>query len=371
MNKRNLVPFNDLRTHFSPLKEKIISGFSEVIASGSFILGESVQKFEEDFAEYHSVKHSVGVANGTEAIQLSLAALGLTDGHKVATAANAGMFGSIAIFSVNSIPVYLEVSAETNSITLDQVKQAISFGVDAVLVTHLYGLANPEIHEIAELCQQNLIPLIEDCSQAHGAKVSGKLVGTFGDVSAFSFYPVKNLGALGDGGIVITNSDEVSSNLRKLRQYGWSSRNNADINHGKNSRLDELQAKTLSIFLPELNGWNDRRREIANRYIDSISNPNIAMPKHLNDSHVAHLFVIRCAKRELLQKHLANSGIQTEIHYPIPDHLQKISKNRIQIMNSLTLTEKLSQEVLSLPCFPSMTEEQINLVIEAVNSWKI
>ena len=358
----------DLSSHVKEHRVYIDRAISRVVDSGWFILGPEVGAFEKSFAAYVGVGYCVTVANGTDAIELSLRAIGIQTDDKVATVANAGMYTSTVLQAIGASPIYMDVDMESHVVTIDAVVDAIRQGARAVVVTHLYGQAIPQIEGIATVCHEARVPLIEDCAQAHGALVDGKQVGSFGDVGCFSFYPTKNLGALGDGGAIVINDLILAEKLAYLRQYGWTKKYHVEL-PGRNSRLDEIQAAVLSEFLPLLARWNARRREIASLYSTQISSPALVLPPVGAEDYVAHLYVVRSTEREALRTHLNNLGIASDIHYPIPDHRQPIFGTRFADI-SLPSTECLAREVLTLPCYPEMTERDAQRVIDAVNSWQ-
>lgn len=360
---------NNLSARIATHHEQIKKSIDRVISSGSFVLGPEVTQFERSFATYLGARHCVSLANGTDAIELCLKAMGVTIGDQVATVANAGMYTTTAMLAIGAEPYFMDVDLITRIATLEEVIRAVKAGVKAVVVTHLYGLAIPEIALIAAYCDQNDVPLLEDCAQAHGAQINGKKVGTFGDAGSFSFYPTKNLGALGDGGAVATNNPIIADKIGFLRQYGWTSKYEVQFLGARNSRLDEMQASILSDFLPQLDNANARRREIALRYSSLISQKNIVAPYHDGTDYVAHLYVIRSKKRELLREHLRNLNIGSDIHYPTPDYRQPAFAGRFSKIR-LENTERLTSEILTLPCYPEMNDDEVDCVITAVNSWE-
>lgn len=359
---------NNLTTRINKYQAKIKDAIDRVIASGWVILGPEVKRFEQQFADYHGVKHCVTLANGTDAIELALKALGVVAGDSVATVANAGMYTTTAILAIGAEPVFMDVDLDTRGATLAEVTRAVESGVRAVVVTHLYGLAIPEIAQIAGYCARMGVPLLEDCAQAHGAQINGQRVGTFGDASSFSFYPTKNLGALGDGGAVVTNRPEIAEKVGLLRQYGWTSKYTVAVQGARNSRLDEMQAAILAEFLPFLDEANARRRQIAARYSAHIVHPSVMLPKEGGEEYVAHLYVIRSPRRDSLREHLRTLAIASEVHYPIPDYRQPVFADGFSNIH-LGVTEQLSGEILTLPCYPEMSDEQVDCVIAAVNGW--
>lgn len=360
---------NDLSARVSAHKQEIDTEIANAVASGWFVLGSRLKKFEAEFADYLGAATCVGVANGTDAIELALRAMGIRAGDKVGTVANAGMYTSTALLAIGSDPFFLDVDIESKTATAAEVRRAIEAGVKAVVVTHLYGQATSEIAEIAKICTQHDVKLLEDCAQAHGASIDGQRVGTFGDASSFSFYPTKNLGALGDGGAVVTNNADIAERVSRLRQYGWSHKYRVEWEGGRNSRLDEVQAAILSVFLPHLDASNARRREIAETYGRAINNADVCLPTLTGDAYVGHLYVVRSTHRNALAQHLRDRDIASDVHYPIPDYRQPVFGDRFSHLQ-LKNTEQLASEVLTLPCYPEMTGAQVDQVIAGVNTWQ-
>ncbi len=360
---------NDLSSKIENYRDRIDIALKRVINRSWMILGPEVVAFENSFAAYVGVGYCRTVANGTDALELALRALGVQVGDKVATVANAGFYTSTAILAIGGTPLYLDVDLDNKVVTLREIERAISEGGKAIVVTHLYGQAIADIAKIAEQCRRANVALIEDCAQAHGARIDGKRVGSFGDFGCFSFYPTKNLGALGDGGAIVTNDFKLAERVAQLRQYGWSAKYQVEMTGARNSRLDEMQAAILSEFLPHLDSWNTRRRQIATTYSTQIKNPAVILPKVGGEDYVAHLYVVRSAQRSALQLHLRNLDIASDIHYPIPDTRQPIYGDRFASV-SLPNTEQLAREVLTLPCYPEMTDVEVQQVVSAVNSWQ-
>ena len=363
------MQINNLSAKIESKRSDILKAINRVLDSGWLVLGPEVESFERSFANYVGSEYCVSLANGTDAIELSLKALGVEGGDRVATVANAGMYTTSALLAIGAEPYFVDVDLTTRNVTLSEVKRSIAAGVKAVVVTHLYGLAVQEIQKIAELCKQMRIPLLEDCAQAHGALIGGRRVGTFGDVASFSFYPTKNLGALGDGGAVVTANAQIAEKVGKLRQYGWSTKYRVEVGGARNSRLDEMQAAFLSVFLLDLEQTNARRREIAAQYSSKITNTFVSVPTQGGEEYVAHLYTLCSPLRDDLRSHLRKLGISSDVHYPIPDFRQPIFKDRFRSIN-LENTERLSREILTLPCYPEMTDDQVEQVIAAVNTWQ-
>jgi len=360
---------NDLSAHIHGYEVQLKAAVGAVIDGGWLVLGPHVRQFEKAFAQYVGAAHCVSLANGTDAIELALNALGVHRDDRVATTANAGMYTSTALLAIGAEPIYMDVDIDSRNVSLSEVHRAIDVGAKAVVVTHLYGLAVPEIQDIAVLCKKRNVRLLEDCAQAHGARVAGRCVGTFGDAASFSFYPTKNLGALGDGGALVTNNPIIAEQVLRLRQYGWTSKYQVEIAGARNSRLDEMQAAILSVFLPDLDTKNERRRAVASRYSQLIRHPDVQVPTVYGEDYVAHLYVIRTPRRNALRAHLQASDIGTDIHYPIPDYRQPIFADRYANIR-LPNTERLSAEILTLPCYPEMTDTQVGKVIATVNAWR-
>lgn len=363
-----LKSINDLIRHTQPIQTALNAAIERVLRSGWFVLGPEVKAFEEEFADYCGVSHCVSLANGTDALELALRALDIGPGKTVLTVANAGMYGTAAILATGATPVYADILPGTLLMDVaDSRRMLDSQPVDAVIVTHLYGLL-ADAPEIVRLAHTSKIPVIEDCAQAHGAMLNGRKAGSFGDIGCFSFYPTKNLGALGDGGAIVTGRADLAEKVRRLRQYGWSGKYHADLPGGRNSRLDEMQAAVLRVMLPLLDRWNERRREIAARYTAGIAHPEVAVPAIHAEEYVAHLYVIRTARRDSLKRHLAEAGIPSDIHYPVPDYAQASCRHLFPD-TGLPVTTQACAEVLTLPCFPEMSGDEVDMVIERVNSW--
>lgn len=361
------IPLNALTRHVAPLRDRLMATIGDVIDGGHYILGTGVAAFEAEFAAYCGVAHCVGVGNGTDALELALKALAVGAGDAVAVTANAAMYATTAALACGAEPVFVDV-LEDATMDPSALERAIDARaqIKAVVVTHLYGRL-ARMDAIVPLCRARGISIVEDCAQAHGARdAHGRSAGAFGDVGAFSFYPTKNLGALGDGGAVVSADDGIAERVRRLRQYGWERKYFNALAGGRNSRLDELQARVLSLCLPLLDGWNARRRDIANRYSREIRHPDIAVPAASAGEYVAHLYVVRSERREALRTHLADAGVQTDVHYPLPDHHQPCHRGRYAEL-PLAVTERHARTALSLPCFPELTDAEAATVIDACN----
>lgn len=363
------VPVNALDRHIAPLADELTRTSIAVIASGYYVLGPHVKAFEKEFAEYCGTSDCIGVANGTEALELGLRSIGITPGKRVAVVANAAMYGTTAVLACGAEPVFVDIDPDTHTLDAASLEAKLDVSpIDAVIVTHLYGRL-ADMDAILELADEHGFTVFEDCAQAHGARnASGRRAGSFGKAASFSFYPTKNLGAIGDGGAVVTNDPGVAGTVRKLRQYGWTSKYHNELPGGRNSRLDELQAAFLRVMLPHLDGWNTRRRNIANRYSREIHNERIRVPTVGGEEYVAHLYVVETSDRTDLQRHLTDAGIGSDVHYPVGDHHQPLFGNRY-IDTHLPATEAACENVLTLPCFPELTDQEVTRVIEACNRW--
>lgn len=364
-----LEAINDLRRHTASLGEALKDAVARVVDSGWFVLGRELEAFEAEFAAYCGAAHCIGVANGTDALELALRASGVAPGARVMTVANAGAYGATAIRAAGGEPLYIDVDDDTLLVDEAQARRRIKAAPPAALiVTHLYGRLLPGIEAVARAARQAGVPLIEDCAQAHGARLGSRMAGTFGDIGCFSFYPTKNLGALGDGGALITGSAELAQRLRMLRQYGWAGKYRNELAGGRNSRLDEIQAAVLRAKLPLLDGWNERRRDIARRLSGGIRNPKVRCPRHFGEDYVAHLYVVRTADRASLQAHLRSRGIASDVHYPLLDYQQPaFAAAGSEPRNPVA--EAASRQVLTLPCFPEMSDDEVAAVADAVNAW--
>jgi dTDP-4-amino-4,6-dideoxygalactose transaminase len=367
-----MIPLNDLARHHAPLRTELDAAIARVIDRGHYILGAEVEAFEREFAAWCGVGACIAVGNGTDALELALRAVGIGADDDVATVANAGGYASTAIRSIGATPVYVEVDETTLLIDPASLAQRMTERTRAVIVTHLYGRL-ADVDAIAEIAARRGIALIEDCAQAHGAERGAKKAGTFGAIGCFSFYPTKNLGALGDAGALITRDSTLAAKLRELRTYGWRGKYRIIIEGGMNSRMDELQAAVLRAKLPYVDTWNRKRREIADRYREAMAHPDMTLPARASTGDelgdVAHLFVVRTKLRDELRDHLAAAGIATDVHYPVPDYGQAAWTHG-RSTPVLERTERACAEVLTLPCYPELTDEEIAAVAAACNTWR-
>jgi dTDP-4-amino-4,6-dideoxygalactose transaminase len=347
----------------------IVSGeMARVTASGYYILGPEVAAFERSFASFLGVAHGVGVGSGTDAVELALRAVGVIAGDRVLTVSHTAVATVSAIRRCGAVPVFADIDCDTYVMSPETLRDALSREEDgsirAVVVVHLYGCP-ADMPEIMNLARHAGLSVIEDCAQAHGALVAGRSVGSWGDAAAFSFYPTKNLGAMGDGGLVATNDAALSERLNMLRQYGWRQRYISST-EGINSRLDELQAAILNEFLPLLDGWNCRRREIGAAYDALLAGSPVVRPVvPVGREHVYHQYVIQVVDRDVVRAKLRKAGIGTAIHYPLPVH-QQPAYEAYACNVELPVSEAISGRILSLPMFPELTDEQVRRVGETV-----
>lgn len=344
-----------------------LGAVKKVIDRHWYVLGEEVTGFESEFANYVGVDHCVSMANGTDAIEIALRGVGVERGDVVVTVANAGFYSSTAIHAIGATPLYVDINPSCMTMSVDALAEALKQQPKCVIVTHLYGqMAN--IKELLALARAAGVALIEDCAQSHGAKIEDRQAGSWGDAACFSFYPTKNLGAMGDGGAVVTNDAAIAARLKTLRQYGWSSKYHVSHAGGKNSRLDEMQAAILRIKLPLLDSWNAARREIAARYNAAFANLGFDVLPVVSESFVAHLYVVRTQHRDALREFLRAEGIATDIHYPVPDHHQEAYADH-RVAGSMAVTDSACKNLVTLPCFPGMTDEAVDTVIAAVKKY--
>lgn len=359
------IPFVNLHAMYEDLQDEINAVIHNVVERSGFVLGAEVQAFEEEFAAFCEVKHCIGVGCGLDALVLSMRALGIGAGDEVITAANTFVATALAIHQTGATPVLVEYEPKTYCLDPRRLSAAITSRTKAILPVHLYG--HPaDMSAIQTIANEHGLIVIEDAAQAHGAAYQGRRCGSLGQAAAFSFYPSKNLGAMGDAGAVVTDDDETADWLRAARNYGSTVKYRHDI-RGYNSRLDAIQAAVLRVKLRYLDEWNDSRRYLAGRYVDLLAPTGVELPQAVgNVEHVYHLFVIRCGNRDELARHLAEQGIDSGIHYPIPIHEQPAFQRGCLIPGSLGQTESCCGEILSLPMCPYLTDQQLDAVAQAV-----
>jgi len=358
------VPFMELAREVAAIRPEIDAAIARVLDSGWFILGNELTRFEVAFADVLGVGHAVGVGNGTDAVALALEAVGVGRGDEVITVPNTAEPTAAAIAELGATPVFVDIDAETMMMDPEQLSAAITDRTAAIVPVHLFG--HPAPME-AILAEAGAIPVVEDCAQAMGARLGGRSVGTFGRVASFSFYPSKNLGAYGDGGAVVTDDAGLDDRLRLLRNYGQRVRYRHEL-PGHNSRLDELQAAILSVKLTHLDGWIERRRELADRYRRTIDHPLAHHPGVAPGvRHVYHLYPLRVPERDRVQLRLAELGVATLIHYPVPLHLQPAFADLGYRPGDFPNAEAAASSMVSLPLFPQLTDDEAARVVAAVN----
>lgn len=359
------IPFLDLKAPVVELSAELDAAYHRVMESGWFILGAEVEAFESEFAAYCGVKHAVGVGNGLEALHLILRALDIGPGQEVIVPSNTYIATWLAVTYAGAVPVPVEPDPTTHNLDPARIQAAVTERTRAVLPVHLYGQP-ADMDPINEAAARHGLKVIEDAAQAHGAKYRGKRVGGLGHAAGFSFYPGKNLGALGDGGAVTTNDDQVAARVRALRNYGSTVKYVNEV-AGFNSRLDELQAAFLRVKLPYLDQWNRRRARVAERYRSGLINCGLGLPLPPEWAEPAwHLYVVRTEERDLLHKHLSDQGIGALIHYPIPPHLQQAYANLGHRKGDFPVAEQLAREVLSLPMGPHLNDQEQSRVISSI-----
>ncbi|MBP3604443.1 MAG: DegT/DnrJ/EryC1/StrS family aminotransferase [Lachnospiraceae bacterium] len=360
------VPFADFNPMHKMIETDIIDKFAEVYKKNQFIAGKECEAFEMEFAKYCGAKYCVGCGNGLDAIYLILKAYDIGEGDEVIVPSNTFIATALAVSYTGATPVFVEPTLEYYNIDVNRIEEKITSKTKAIIAVHLYGQP-ADMGEINKIAVKYRLKVIEDAAQAHGALYDGHRTGSLGDAAAFSMYPGKNLGALGDGGAVVTNDEELAEKVRHLGNYG-SDYKYHHIYKGNNSRLDELQAAFLRIKLSNLDVWNDDRRRIASRYLDSMNNANIVLPQlKENTEHVFHIFAIRSKRRDELEAYLKENGIECNKHYPIPIHRQQAYKDLKFEQGALPIAEEISATQLSLPMYYGMTDEQIQKVIDVVN----
>ena len=366
-----MIKYCDLKKITEIYEPQLSEAANRVIKSGWYILGNEVKNFEQEFAQYCGCNHCIGTGNGLDALTIIMLAykkLGIMqDGDEVIVPANTYIASILSILQAGLKPVLCEPSWESCNINPEKIEELITPRTKAIMAVHLYGRC-AEIPKIHQTAKKHSLKIIEDSAQAHGATINGKRAGNLGDAAGFSFYPGKNLGALGDGGAITTNDKALADTARAIANYG-SQKKYVNIYRGVNSRLDEIQAAILSVKLKSLDNDNDRRRDIAERYNNEINNPAITLPQtRKREEHVYHIYPIFCRERDKLQKYLYENGVETLIHYPIPPHKQEALKefNKLEF----PITERIHCEELSLPCNPAMSDEEVAKVIATINSFE-
>ena len=371
------IPFLNLAQSYETIRDELEQAVLRAMRSGHYILGREVAEFERNFAGFIGAGHAVGVASGTDAIELALRALGIGPGDDVLTVANVSAPTICAILAAGARPVLIDIDPATWNINPERIHDYLTAAgtdrarVKVILPVHLYGRC-AEMQHIMAMAREFQLRVVEDASQAHGAHCGLGKAGTIGDIGCFSLYPTKNLGALGDAGVAVSNSTELAEKLRRLRNYGERARyENAEL--GRNSRLDEIQAALLSVKLKYLDQWNQRRRAIAEQFNNALAGHGFAVPGESLENlagHVYHLYVVRSVDRDLFRDQLQNAGIGTAVHYPRPIHHQACFQGLCHVPAPLECTEEACRQVVSLPLFPELTDEQVNVICKAVLNTK-
>ena len=363
------IPFGNLKRHYQRIKHEIDQSLFNVLESGWFVLGKQVEEFEKEFTAYCGLPYGVGVNSGTDALYLALLICGVGKEDEVITVPNTAVPTVCAIRMAGARPVFCDVQEDTLLMNPILIKRLITRKTKAIIPVHLYGQMC-DMDKIMEVANEYSLKVVEDACQAHGAEWKGLKSGNFGDAACYSYYPSKNLGAFGDGGMIVTKDETFSDKIKMLRNYGQKERY-YNVIEGINSRLDEIQAAVLRAMLPHLDKWNRRRREIAGHYCSSNNNPDIKHPiEEEVAKHVFHLYVIQIKSRENLQRYLNNHGIETIIHYPLPIYKQQ-AYSHLNVSNvHCPVAEKAAEQILSIPIYPELTDEEVKYIIDCLNSWE-
>lgn len=363
-----MISLVDLTAQYHSIKKEIDAAVLSTLESGHFILGPQVVKFEESVAAYLGVKHAIGLASGTDALVIALRALNIGEGDEVIIPAYTFFATAGTVMSVGAKPVIVDVDAESYQIDVSKIEAAITPKTKAIIPVHLYG--HPaEMNPILEIARRHGLKVIEDNAQGYGAEYLGNKTGSMGEVGCLSFFPTKNLGAYGDGGMVVTNDDALAEHMRMLRAHGWKKKYYSEM-VGYNSRLDAMQAAILQVKFPHLDEWNEKRRELSKRYNDYLAPLGIVTPVEREwAKHVYHLYIIRSTKREALQTFLKEKGIASEVYYPLPPHLSVPCRKYGYKEGDFPHAEKAAKETLALPLYPELTLEQQDQVIAAVKEF--
>ncbi len=356
-------PSAQFESHQTEIEEAALA----VMRGNRYVLGEEVASLEREFADYIGTTSAIGVANGTDAIELALRALGVGFGDEVITVSHTAVATIAAIEATGADAVLVDVESEYYTLNPEQLEEVFSVKTRAIIAVHLYG-QSANLDAITDFCQRNKVFLIEDASQAHGAKYKDKRLGSFGNVGCFSCYPTKNLGAIGDAGLITTNDTDLAIRLRMLREYGWNNRISEYA--GRNSRLDEIQAAILRIKLKYLDSDNEKRRRLARHYTANLAEVQVNLPVvRANAESVFHLFVLQVGQRQALLKYLLSKGIQAGVHYPVPVHLQPAYKGRISTASDMSATESLTDRIISLPMYPELSMQDAEKITNTIKSF--
>ncbi len=361
------IPYINLGLQHKLIKDEILASIGNVLESGQFILGDELTKFEKSFAELHGVKYALGVANGTDALFLSLKAIGLKEGDEVITAPNSFLASASSVIIAGGKPVFADVREDFN-LDPEKVEQAITSKTKAIIAVHLTGRPAP-MDELMAIAKKHNLHIIEDGAQAIGAIYKNKPVGGFGITGCFSLHPLKNLAAGGDGGVITTNDDAIYKYLTVARNHGLKNRDECEF-WSYNSRLDNMQAALLNVKMKYLNQWTERRRAFANLYCEQLSDLPMIVPTDASyEKAVYHTFIIQTEDRNELKEHLARKGIDTKVHYPIPIHYQEAAKGLGYKKGDFPVTEKQAETILSIPIYPELTDEQVGYIIEEIQNF--
>ncbi len=361
-----MIPCANPKAQYLSYKSEIDEAMQNVLQGSAYVLGDQVAMLERNFAQFIGTQHAIGVANGTDAIEIALRSLGIGQGDKVITVAHSAVATVAGIEASGAAPVIVDLEEDFYTLDPQLLENALVDDVKAVIAVHIYGQASA-VDQIKSFCKSHNLFFIEDCAQAHGGTFQGQRLGSFGDIGTFSCYPTKNLGAIGDGGLISTNSDELAQKMKMIREYGWVDR--VSQIKGRNSRLDELQAAILTVKLKYLDEDNQKRKEIAQIY-DQLPTQNIQIPKRReNSTHVFHLYVCRLKNRDELKQYLEKHNIFPGIHYPSPIHLQPAYKDGIEISSNMHVTESICNEIISLPMYPELSHEDAQSVVTTINSF--
>lgn len=361
-----MIPAANPKAQYVSHKDEIDAAVSRVLDGGRYILGEEVRAFEQEFAEYVGVSYGIGVGSGTEAIHLALKCLSIGQSDEVITVSHTAVATVAAVELTGAKAVFVDIEPEYYTLNAKKIEVAITPKTKAIVVVHIYGQP-ADLDQIFKVAQRHNLPIVEDCAQAHGARYKGRRVGSYGALACFSFYPTKNLGALGDGGMVVTNDAQMARKARLLREYGWTRRYVSDC-PGWNTRLDEVQAAVLRVKLRYLDEDNAKRAKIAKLYDEQLMGTNLILPKQRKNAEYAyHLYVVRSDKRDKLLKFLGEKGVGASVHYPVPVHLQP-AYNIGQ--SNLTETEHVAKDILSLPMYPELTRAEVAQVTGAIKEFE-
>ncbi len=364
-----MIHFSDLKSQYLSLKGEIDIAVQRVLASGWFILGDEVRAFEEEFASYVGAAHGIGVGSGTEALHLALVACGVNPGDEVLTVSHTAVATVVAIELTGARPVFVDIDARSYTMDPSQLEDKIGPATKAILPVHLYGQM-ADMDPILAIAQEHGLKVVEDAAQAHGAEYKGRKAGSLGDVGCFSFYPTKNLGAYGDGGLVVTSDSTLAEQVALLRQYGWADRYVSSVK-GLNSRLDELQAAILRVKLHHLEEWNAIRRKHAALYDELLRDAAVVTPYHAEyGKHCYHIYAVRSERRDELKAYLREKGVGALVHYPVPVHLQEAYADLGVGPGVLPVTERCAEEVVTLPVAPELSEDQIREVSSLVREFE-